>query len=371
MVNKESKELLIRYSEAKCSPEEIALMESWYNHMAAVKEGEEVDYERILSIKEKVWNKLNREKRTYNIYKVAATVLLFILFGNLFYVIYPGRFSEDKMEFAILTDKAPAGNSAILTLDNGQRIDLSENSNDTVFIQPGVIISKSGEGGLVYRLNNAADDSKVAATNTLTVPRGGKYRIILPDGSKVYLNAGSSLIYPTRFTDTKRSIALAGEGYFEIARNALKPFEVHSAGQTVKVVGTRFNISGYSNEPTRTTLLAGKVDIAASLSGKYLRLNPGQQAILTSKGLGIHDVNATDAIGWTNNLFIFTQTPIQDALAEISRWYRVEIDYRGLPDNIKLVGECNRESMLSEVLAGINAMNKINLIVERDTIKMR
>jgi ferric-dicitrate binding protein FerR (iron transport regulator) len=179
------------------------------------------------------------------------------------------------------------------------------------------------------------------------------------------------LIYPTRFPKDKRNVELTGEGYFVIAKDAAKPFIVACPGQIVRVTGTRFNISSYSNEQVRTTLLQGKVAIKESSKEEYQPLNPGQQATLAPQGLEISNVNAIDAIGWTNNIFIFSQTPIKDVLTQISRWYNVDVDYTGLPENIRLVGECGKDLMLSEVLNSIHAMSKINFVLEGNKIKIR
>lgn len=372
MDNKDVEILLERYDNAQCTPEEKALLEGWYNHEARKNVDVEVDYDIVLAITTKVWSQIGVERRifTLNSWRAVAAALILIATTAVLYFIISNDNNRHKGELTLVIEDAKPGSSkAILTLADGKMIDLDTAILGVVASQSGIVISKSEQGQLTYKADGKKSGTAQVAINKLTVPLGGIYQVVLSDGSKIDLNAGSSLTYPVGFPGKVRNVALTGEGYFDVAKSTDKQFIVTSQGQKVKVSGTRFNISSYLNEPVRTTLLQGKVAIQESLKDKYQPLNPGQQAELTAEGIKIYDVTATDAIGWTNNVFIFTQTPIKDALTQISRWYNVKVDYSNLPDDINLVGECSKSLMLSQVLKSVQAQSKINFALKGDTIK--
>ncbi|MDP9076187.1 MAG: FecR domain-containing protein [Bacteroidota bacterium] len=254
-------------------------------------------------------------------------------------------------------DILPGTNKAVLTLANGSKIVLNDAGNGKIARQQNIVINKAQNGELIYNIDNslkAARQPKVAdliAMNTLTTPRGGQYEVVLPDGTKVWLNAASSLKYPTSFPGNERKVELAGEAYFEVAKNAAKPFFVKTANQTVEVLGTHFNISSYSDETsTKTTLLEGSINVA-NASGMYLvKLKPGQQAISTIKGIKINtDADVEEAMAWKNGKFMFKNTDLPTIMRLLSRWYDVDVEYQGTIAEKHYRGRISRNVPVSQV----------------------
>ncbi|GAB4015692.1 DUF4974 domain-containing protein [Spirosoma migulaei] len=276
------------------------------------------------------------------------------------------------------TDFAPGSNKAVLTLADASKIILDDVADGQIARQADVLITKTADGQLAYAESSATTSSKAATVpsgyNTITTPRGGKFRIILPDGSKVWLNAASSLRYPTKFTGNERTVTLMGEAYFEIMplKNAYKqamPFRVRSASQVVEVLGTHFNINSYADESSvKTTLLEGKVKViktspSRAESSAEIILKPGEQAQLTADAKRrLNLVPAADleeAVAWKNGQFQFKDTDLPTIMRQISRWYDVEVDFQGKLPDTKFRGKISRDVPLSQIfqilqLSGIN-----------------
>jgi ferric-dicitrate binding protein FerR (iron transport regulator) len=296
----------------------------------------------------------------------AAVVILFVL-GAAYWVI--PKQNNEKITASIAapgkqTAKIlPGGNHAILTMADGSKIVLDSVQNGNIQ-SGGATISKQG-GVLVYDGSSPAKSATAAvAYNTLTTPRGGQYKLILADGSKVWLNASSSLHFPTAFTGKERNVELTGEAYFEVAKNKEKPFRVNVNGMQVEVLGTHFNVNAYADENSiKTSLLEGSVKIKrGDVSGL---LKPGQQGILESNNndLKIKEVNMDEVIAWKNGLFQFNGAGIKTIMLEISRWYNVEIVYSGKVPQRSFVGKISRDAALPDVLKILELSNvKFNVI---------
>lgn len=250
-------------------------------------------------------------------------------------------------------DIPPGGNKAVLTLANGQTVILDNISNDTIAAHGGTKIIKLNNGQLTCSSREAESSHSGAAIAyyTLRTPRGGQYQIVLPDGSKAWLNAASSIRFPAAFPGSERRVFIKGEVYFEVAKNAAKPFIVSVNDMEVKVLGTHFNVMAYANEPaTETTLLEGAVEVIKGT--QTARLRPDQQARLDNHG-GIRlisNVDASETVAWKEGLFQFTDAGIADIMRQIARWYDVEIVYAdGVPAG-HITGKIPRNTNLSEVL---------------------
>jgi transmembrane sensor len=228
-------------------------------------------------------------------------------------------------------DLAPGGNKAVLTLADGKKITLTGAQNGNVAKQGKVNITKTADGQLVYsRENHTSLQMDDAAVNTIETPRGGQYQLMLSDGSRVWLNAVSSLKYPADFSGNARVVELSGEGYFEVAKNALKPFHIKVNGADVQVLGTHFNINAYNDEnKIKTTLLEGSVKI--TVQNNVAVLKPGQQGLwLGNSEIRILDaVNLTDATSWKSGLFSFHREDMQAIMRQVGRWYDVSVQYDG------------------------------------------
>jgi transmembrane sensor len=255
-------------------------------------------------------------------------------------------------------DVAPGGQKATLTLVDGSVIVLDSAANGKIASQGNVGVIKKKDGELEY-VSEATVKSIVApAYNTMRTPRGGQYQLILPDGTKVWLNAASSITYPTAFTGKERAIAITGEAYFEVVHNAAMPFRVRANGVNVEVLGTSFNISAYDDEAaTNTTLLKGSVKISSGDKGALLQ--PGQQAqASTQHGLRVLSGVNTDAItAWKNGYFSFQRSDLPAVMRQLARWYDVTVEYRGGMPQGKFGGEISRNANLSQVLSILEESN--------------
>lgn len=264
----------------------------------------------------------------------------------------------------------PGGNKAILTLANGSKVMLDNVQNGVVAHEGNTTIEKSDNGRLSYSINNAGVN-ETAGHNIVSTPLGGEYRLVLPDGSKVWLNAGSSLKFPTAFTGNERRVELKGEAYFEVSKNKKMPFRVMAGVTEVEVLGTHFNVSAYKDEQSRevtTTLLEGSVRVIKGAESRVIR--PGQKAIV-NKTINVKRVNASEAIEWKNGNFNFSNESIQSIMQKISRWYDVEVEYQGNVTTEGFVGTIQRSTDIKEVLERLELTGLVHFkIVERRIIVM-
>ena len=262
---------------------------------------------------------------------------------------------------AVPEDVAPGGNKAMLTLADGSMISLDGKKNGLLLQQGGSRLVKEKDGQLAYMGDTrgetpAKGESKVVSYNLLTTPKGGQYELILPDGSKVWLNAASSLRYPVRFTGKERVVELKGEAYFEIAKNAHMPFRVSvDPGLQVEVLGTNFNVKAYAEEPfINTTLLQGSVKV--HVKGQAVLVHPGERASLGGDGtLKAEAADTEEAVAWKNGLFRFNEATIEDIMRQLSRWYDVEVVYVNGPPKDLFRGEIYRNVNVSKVLKVLEA----------------
>jgi transmembrane sensor len=249
----------------------------------------------------------------------------------------------------------PGANKAVLTLANGQQIILNNAQNGTIGQQGNMRVIKLDSGQLAYATPTAESPADQLAKgllyNTITTPRGGQYQVTLADGTKVWLNAESSLRFPIAFTDKNREVELTGEAYFEVKADKDKPFLV-KAGQTeTRVLGTDFNIMAYSDEgAVKTTLLEGAVSMALGMHSALLR--PGEQGQYDDGKniIATRAVNTRAVVAWKDGYYFFDRTPVQSVMRQISRWYDVTIVYQGAAPEDEIVGKLPRTADVKEVL---------------------
>ncbi len=284
----------------------------------------------------------------------AATFLLLTAAITLNRVLHK---KEDRKPLASRpADLMPGGNKAILMLANGSKIVLDNAKHGKIAEQQNVSISKTQSGQIVYSNNgNAPATDQIASAaivfNSIITPRGGQYEVVLPDGTKVWLNAASSLKYPTVFSGADRRVELTGEAYFEVAKNAGKPFFVKSATQTVEVLGTHFNVNSYYDEKAvRTTLLEGSVKVNSSAGKLLAKLTPGEQAVNSAVAINvIHDADVDEAVAWKNGKFMFHDADLQTIMRQLSRWYDVDVEYQGQVPVKHYLGRISRNVPVSQV----------------------
>jgi len=261
-------------------------------------------------------------------------------------------------------DLPPGGNKAILTLANGKQLALNDIRNGAITKQGPATVSKTRNGQIVYAAPASAVTENAIIYNTVSTPRGGQYQVTLPDGTNVWLNAASSLKFPTTFTGNERDVELTGEAYFEVAKNKEKPFKVSVNKVVVEVLGTHFNIMGYDNEPSiKTTLLEGSVKVKSD--NAHALLVPGQQALASRDNdhIKVQKADIEEAMAWKNGYFIFHKEDIQDIMKKVVRWYDVDVVYQG---NVKesFGGSVSRFSNLSDLLTNLESTGTIHFKLE-------
>lgn len=269
----------------------------------------------------------------------------------------------------VQNDVLPGSNKAILTLADGSSIILDSASNGQIAWQGNTQVIKLADGQLRYIANKVTGDKPLY--NTMRTPRGGQYRLTLPDGTRVWLNSESSIIYPAVFAGNERTVSITGEAYFEVAKiidpgthKAGHPFKVKANEMTVEVLGTYFNINAYSDETNiKTTLLEGSVKVwHGKLSGM---LKPGEQSQVNEQvGLKIvRDADLEATMAWKNGLFHFSNADVQTVMRQLMRWYDMEVVYEGKIPVREFQGKIQKNLNLSQVLNILRKM-EVNLRLE-------
>jgi len=367
--------LVEKYLNGSASAEEIITIENYYAHFSDDTDiTDSLNENEILALKatlrQKVNDKIDRaEKRVIPFYRrkylqLAASILLLLMVSL---IITSKLRHKPVKQLAQTHDLAPGGNKATLTLANGSKIDLSSMKNGVFAAQPGSHVIKQN-GHLVYK--PAADNAGLAAEsyNTLTTPKGGQYALTLADGTKVWLNAASSLKFPTVFAGSDRVVELSGEAYFEVVHNSKQPFKVKTASQVVQDIGTQFNVNSYPDEDAvATTLVEGSVKIFDARGQAVIK--PGQQYLLKAGGRPEvkNDIDIDEVIAWKNGMFQFNNADIKTIMRQIGRWYNVSVEYSGPVPASTYHGRISRNSNASAVLR-ILELSGIDFTVERGKI---
>lgn len=361
MQKEEIDQLLQKYNAGNCNAEEAAFLESWYaqwNKDIPLGLTAEELHEDLLSIREMTVTlppdvKVMKLKQRL----MAAASLFLVLSAGLY--LYIQRQSAYDLA---LHDLKPGGNKAMITLANGQKIDLNS-------LKGGIV---SGQSGLTYNDGTGVDPASTgtgqAQELTLSTPKGGQYHLTLSDGTRVWLNAASSIKFPSSFAKLKeRVVELSGEAYFEVEHRREQPFRVRTATQLAEDLGTSFNINSYTDEPVaKTTLIEGSMQVQAlkyGITDQPVRLVPSQQAFTDASGkIKVKQVNTAEVMGWKNENFIFEGEDLKSAMRKIARWYNVEVIYESeASSSLVLEGLVSRKSNLSEVLKWIETVGNDNV----------
>lgn len=379
MTERQFLELSKKYLEGNCTEEEIALLRDYTDHIRLL---DEDSAEVTLPDEEKTYReirgRLNRSVsrrgkpviRLPYWLKVAAVVLVVLSTGILFYTRKSQPVLPDAALSRINTQAIrPGGNNAYLTLSDGSLIPLDAAGKKQLSGDQNIKAGKADSGLLIYAAASPGDTGPAPRYNTITTPAGGQYQVILSDGTKVWLNAVSSIRFPVAFNQQQRKVEITGEAYFEVAKNEKVPFLVSANGVEVNVLGTHFNVSAYADDPSIiTTLLEGAVMLKKGAQSALL--SPGQQGIATShqSGFEVSRVNADKAIAWKNGLFIFHDENITEVMKKIARWYNVEVEYRGDVKHKKLGGTISRYEDITEFLEVMKLTGGIDYKIEERKI---
>lgn len=286
----------------------------------------------------------------------AAVSMLLLAVGLMYYNNTENKNGSADQEIA------GARPGASLTLSDGKKISLANAAEGQLAEEAGVKISKSTDGQLIYEIKDADDQRN--SPNVLSTERGQTYQLRLPDGTLVSLNAGSSLTYSSHLMDKgKRKVKLTGEGFFEVAKDKAHPFVVESKGQEVEVLGTHFNVKGYSgDQKILTTLVEGAVNI--HYDHKEYLLKPGQQAVNDGKKVLVQSADIAEAIAWKEGYFRFTDTPVPAIMKELAQWYDIDVVYEGKFDGEGISGKISRNKPISDVLKMLENTGLVKFKVE-------
>ncbi|MBO9200538.1 MULTISPECIES: FecR family protein [Niastella] len=364
-------DLLKRFSSGNCTEEEQQLVEEWYKELvnSGELEYEEGEKESIQeAIEAGILQNIATEDRNYTPYVPytpvrrthnrtwwAAAAILVCLSGTVVYLLNKkAALSIAKAGSTLKNDVEPGGNKAVLTLANGSTILLDDAANGVVAKEGSAKVVKPDDGKLVYSSENNQNEEPLSY-NTLATPRSGQYQLRLPDGTKVWLNAASSIHFPTGFRGKERRVQITGEAYFEVAHDSSMPFIVEKDDLQVEVLGTHFNVNAYSDESAiKTTLLEGKVKVIEKTATvqQTAILTPGEQAVIPkSTQIQVRKADVDDVMAWKNGLFHFENADIKTVMRQLARWYDVEVVYEGVAvKNDPLFVEISRNTRLSDVL---------------------
>lgn len=339
--------------------EEFYKYQRFHNALFAVRMKEKADNARILA--NITLAKRSRQLSIKRWLGYAAGVACLVGFCLMFFLV---KINQHEARTNLMPQKMTVTpQDVVLTLSNGKRILLSDSIGS--FKAPnGAIIHHSKENGLVYDSTNATSQLEY---NTINIPRGAEYKLILADGTTVWLNSESEITYPVFFYGDMREIRLKGEAYFDVAENKRQPFVVHTENFDVHVTGTEFNVRVYPGETECTTLAEGSIQMEKGDEIHYIE--PGQQVALVNGKMKIKKVDLTTAIAWRYNAFSFNEQPLEEIMNELARWYDMEIFYM-TPQVKKLhfTAWFRRNSTLKEVIEVFEKTQRINIELKGKTM---
>ncbi|MEJ5960934.1 FecR family protein [Pedobacter immunditicola] len=356
--------LIEKHLQGKTSLEEENLLNDWYDsHGNISPDWDEQELGSKAHTGQKLWDKISSEidnpadqPRLLKFPKlfIAASVTIFFCF-TLYLLL-----NNNQKAIATPSSLKPGKGQAMLTLADGSTLNLKNAENVVIANQPGSIINKMADGKLVYTHQSGAQLSNTVSYNTIQTPRASQYQVTLVDGTSVWLNAETSLTYPTQFSEKERVVRLIGQAYFEVAPDEQKPFKVITDKQEVVVLGTHFDINAYPDETSvKTSLIEGSIKvIAGNKYGHSAILKPGQQSVMDKQQLKVHDFDNSEGIGWKQGYFYFNNEDMKDAMRQLARWYDVEVSYIGNADQIKFGGSFSKSDKLEDILKILEATKK-------------
>ncbi|TYR35099.1 DUF4974 domain-containing protein [Sphingobacterium phlebotomi] len=355
--SEEIRKLFERYRDGKCTPDEEKRLHAWFNHYA-MQEASGLD--ELQEAHETNASNIRTLRRQWLRY---AAVFLFVGLSVAAWFIKDDIVQTTTPEMAATPteDILPGGNKAILKLADGRAISLNEDQAEIAI----------RDGRIVYAATDMiVTDTEEDNTMELRTPNGGTYALTLSDGTKVWLNAASSLKYPMKFSAEKRQVKVEGEAFFDVVHDSKRPFTVLSSGQEIEVLGTAFNVSAYADDgDVKTTLVEGAVRLIAQESGAYIQLRPNEQAILKDGKLKTRRVDTQRFTAWKNGDFYFHETPLEDMMKELSRWYDVEVTYEQTVPQEFFNGGMSRSVSLNTVLEFLR-ISEIPYEIEGRTMKI-
>ncbi len=379
--------LIEKYQKGQLTTTEKQTLDEWYHSfedtMAEVNTSEELSelqlYERIknrllvtIDINKEAEPGKTSKRKTY-LAVAAAVAFLALLSTGAYYLLFSnGNAKElakqDKQVQKAIAPIIPGGNKAILTLADGSTVVLDSTDNGTISEQGNIKVKKLKNGLLAYEINGKfITENDELFYNTISTPRGGQYQVTLSDGTNVWLNAASSIRFPVVFVGKERKVEITGEAYMEVAKNKEKPFKVKAGSSEIEVLGTHFNVNAYDDEASiKTTLLEGAVKISAGENNQAIKyLKPGQQSSVNKNGnvAVMNNADIEEAVAWKNGLFIFKSTDVKTIMRQISRWYNVDVEYKGNV-NLHFTGQLTRNEDVKEVFEKIALTDEVHFKID-------
>lgn len=380
--------LIEKYRTGTACPEEKQQLNEWY-HSFNDTETELTDTENFTEqeladrIKSRLLETIRQEQEhRQGVKKIrrkwlipAAAVILVLLSAGAYFILSSKTTQKEVAKLKppavqSVADIAPGGNKAILVLADGSTVILDSATNGIISEQGNIKVEKLDNGLLAYAINGRlVTENDEAFYNTISTPRGGQYQVTLSDGTKVWLNAASSIRFPVLFSGRERKVEITGEAYFEVAKNIAMPFKVKANSSEIEVLGTHFNVNAYDDEATiKTTLLEGivKVSVPASAGKQTARfLQPGQQSAISKEGkINVNDrVDTDEAIAWVNGRFQFKSADLKTILRQISRWYDVDVVYKGNV-NVHFTGPIPRSEYVSKVFEKLALTGEVQFKID-------
>ncbi|MFL9484194.1 FecR family protein [Chitinophagaceae bacterium LWZ2-11] len=366
-------ELYNKYLQNRCTPEELQIL------LNELEGSQTFQYEQVKQLFDKTWDSIEvypgeyplaessfRKKeiqkavvvkinmRRKLIFRFSAAAALLLLITGIFF--YYNNHTPAPIAETVNTnsnDQAPGGNKALLTLADGSTIILDGAANGKIAEQGNTKVIKLSDGRLAYNQPINQTNSTAVLYNKIATPRGGQYRLTLPDGSNVWLNATSSLHFPNSFTGPERKVQLTGEAYFEVTKDKEHPFIVEFGKSSVQVLGTEFNIMAYDDEPnSKTTLVTGSVLLQATAQKAILK--PGETGTETATGIHLSNADIEQVTAWKEGRLSLNNADISSLMRQISRWYDVDIEYKGAIPDKRIGGFVDRSVNLSAVLKALD-----------------
>lgn len=298
---------------------------------------------------------------------MGAAVLCFA-FGITLYNYIAVNEASKKKTLVYHNDIMPGRSRAELILADGSKINLDSTTQGHLANEGKISIERDAKGQIVYKIKGSSSDD-IQKINTLSTPSGGIFSVVLSDGSKVWLNAASSIKFPAKFADNERRVEIKGEAYFEIEKDKKRPFFVKNGSSEIKVLGTHFNVMAYPDEYSSVlTLLEGLVQF--NKGGHSELLTPGKQILYAESSDQTRQINANieEVMAWKNNLFVFNNTNIDEIMKDLMRWYNVKVKYEGEKPDISFTGVIPRNSNVSKVLKALELTGGVTFGVENNVI---
>ena len=383
-MEKEIHELLLAYLQDDISEEEMIRLQGWLDEnerhrklLDELRDKEVLRQEigayasfdtsrRWIQLKEEMDKTPRKRRLLLRVWKSVAAVFVAAVAGGLLYwqITDSARPVEEQV---LVAQIRPGETQAVLITGKGQQLLLQGLKDTCLDITGNETLKISKDGSLEYSLSAL---SRMPEWHTLQVPRGGEYKIVLDDGTEIWLNSASELKYPAHFVGNERRVCLVGEAYFQVARNEAAPFIVETRDMDVKVLGTSFNVSAYEDEEnSHATLVEGRVEVDDKIDGEKVTLTPGEQALLQGKEMVVREVNTKLYSMWRLDRFTFASEDMEGVIRKLSRWYNVNFFFSNSSMKQKrFTGSLPKYSDISQVLKMIEMTTDIKFQVKGNTI---